>query len=162
MSVARLIGVLGVLAACTGGGGGGDPDASDPDASEPDASEPDAAMIDAIEPDATEPDARLVDARLVDARRIDGANSDAAPQPCSGVTPQAITTPRTQRDWAPVPPGGGWAAPFSLATPVPLESLWFDVPYYVMLTVHASCGGPVVATGTYQIIFSLITKIGIW
>ena len=150
MSVARLIGVLGVLAACTGGGGGGAPDASDPDASDPDASDSDAAMIDAIEPDATEPDARLVDARLVDARRIDGANSDAAPQPCSGVTPQAITTPRTQRDWAPVPPGGGWAAPFSLATPVPLESLWFDVPYYVMLTVHASCGGPVVATGTYH------------
>ena len=145
MSVARLIGVLGLLAACTGGGGSSAPDAIDPDASEPDASELDAAMIDAIAPDATDPDARLLDARLVD-----GANSDAVPLPCSMVTPQAITTPRTQRDWTPLPPIGGWAASFSLATPVPLESLWFEASYYVSLTVHASCGGPVVGTGTYH------------
>ena len=132
MPVTRAVGVaLAGLLACTGGGSSG----------------PDAAELDAAELDASLLDAPALDAPATDARPTDARDYDAFPIECSTVTPHAITTPRSEAPWLPAPLST-WAAAFSLDTPVPLSSLWFDVASHVSITVFASCSEPAIATGT--------------
>ena len=100
----------------------------------------DAAAVDAPL-DATAVDAPL-DATIVDAVRIDAPSPLCEPS----LNPLVITAPMSQQSWTPFGSLTGVAL-YALDTPVPLESIWVDVPTLVNLSVYATCAAPL-ATGT--------------